>query len=73
MCVWDLVEYLHVFYEQFYQKSKSDFVKDKETCSKIMITSDPEKVFFLEQKVIDFDERRWKQECDDIMLVGLNE
>ncbi len=38
-----------------------------------MATYDPARMFFLEQKVKDFDETRWKQEYDDIMLVGLRD
>ncbi len=44
--------------EQFYQKSKSDFFKDEETCTNIMATSNPAMMFFLGQKVKDFDETR---------------
>ncbi len=58
---------------QFYLKSKRDFFTVEDTCMKIMATSNQARQFFLGQKVIYFDETRWKQESDDAMLFELRE
>ncbi len=58
--------------EQRYQKAKADEFEDDKAAAKIMVTSNPTKMYVIGQNIKNnFDEARWRRVCDNIMLEGL--
>jgi ribA/ribD-fused uncharacterized protein len=56
---------------QQYLKGKGDEFGDDEAAARIMATTDPVKMYSIGQHIKDYDESRWRQVCDGIMLRGL--